>query len=108
MKKFTNRLTLCVAYHRQNYTFDKSPWLAIGQYPQHTLVTALDSNILIALISSYFPTRRTNTGLFYYFFIYDLKFKYIIALHAAKSRVRFPRGSLKFFTDFVLPAELWP
>jgi len=31
-----------------------------------------------------------------------------IALQAGKSRVRFPMLSLEFFSDIILPAELWP
>jgi len=30
------------------------------------------------------------------------------ALHAGRSRVRFPMVTLKFFIDIILPASLWP
>jgi len=30
------------------------------------------------------------------------------ALHAGKSRVRFPKVSLEFFIDIILPAAHWP
>jgi len=29
-------------------------------------------------------------------------------LQAGSSRVRFPLGSFGFFTDFIVPAALWP
>ena len=33
---------------------------------------------------------------------------YCTALQAGRSRVRFPKVSLEFFIDIILPAALWP